>query len=172
MQLRIFATAFYADAIIPSHEGCFNPRHAMTCHDHAIDQLRDAGIRLTPQRALVLDVVYHSAGHLTADQVYEQVRAQSPYVDLSTVYRNLVFLRHQGLIGELRLEGQPARFEAVRSGHEHHHAVCTRCGCMVEVDAADLAGLEATLLAKYGFRLEVVHLALMGLCQQCAAQEG
>ncbi len=89
----------------------------MTCHEHAIDQLREAGIRLTPQRALVLDVVYHSDGHLTADQVYEQVRAQSPYVDLSTVYRNLVFLRQQGLIGELRLEGQPARFEAVRSGH-------------------------------------------------------
>jgi Fe2+ or Zn2+ uptake regulation protein len=141
----------------------------MTCHEHAIDQLRDAGIRLTPQRALVLDVVYHNDGHLTADQVYEQVRAQSPYVDLSTVYRNLVFLRQQGLIGELRLEGQPARFEAVRSGQEHHHAVCTRCGRMVEVDPADLAALDATLLAKHGFRLELVHLTLSGLCQQCAS---
>lgn len=141
----------------------------MTCHEHAIGQLRDAGIRLTPQRAMVLDVVYHSEGHLTADEVYEQVRAQSPYVDLSTVYRNLMFLRQQGLIGELRLEGQPARFEAVRSGHEHHHALCTRCACMVEVEAADLAGLEATLLDKYGFHLEPVHLTLPGLCQACAS---
>ncbi len=141
----------------------------MSCHEHVIDQLRDAGVRLTPQRALVLDVVYHSEGHLTADEVYEQVRVQSPYVDLSTVYRNLVFLRQQGLIGELRLEGQPARFEAVRSGMEHHHAVCTACGCMVEVGHCDLAGLEATLLSKYGFRLEPIHLTLSGLCQQCAA---
>ncbi len=142
----------------------------MTCHEHAIDQLRGAGVRLTPQRALVLDVVYHSDGHLTADEVYEQVRAQSPYVDLSTVYRNLVFLRQQGLLGELRLEGQPARFEAVRSGEEHHHAVCTTCGSMVEVDQADLAGLEATLLDRYGFRLEPVHLTLAGLCQVCASE--
>lgn len=141
----------------------------MTCHEHAIDQLREAGVRLTPQRALVLDVVYHSDGHLTADEVYEQVRAQSPYVDLSTVYRNLVFLRQQGLIGELRLEGQPARFEAVRAGEEHHHAVCTHCGVMIEVDQADLTSLEATLLAKYGFRLEPVHLTLPGLCQACAS---
>jgi Fe2+ or Zn2+ uptake regulation protein len=141
----------------------------LTCQQHAIDQLREAGVRLTPQRALVLDVVYHSDGHLTADEVYEQVRAQSPYVDLSTVYRNLVFLRQQGLIGELRLEGQPARFEAVRSGQEHHHAVCTNCGAMLEVEHADLASLEAILLDRYGFRLEPVHLTLPGLCQACAS---
>lgn len=141
----------------------------MTCQQHAIDQLRDAGIRLTPQRALVLDVVYHSDGHLTADEVYAQVRAQSPYVDLSTVYRNLVFLRQQGLIGELRLEGQPVRFEAVRSGQEHHHAVCTSCGAMFEVEHADLASLAAILLDKYGFHLEMVHLTLSGLCQACAS---
>lgn len=141
----------------------------MSCQEHAIDQLREAGVRLTPQRALVLDVVYHSDGHLTADEVYALVRAQSPYVDLSTVYRNLVFLRQQRLIGELRLEGQPARFEAVRAGQEHHHAVCTSCGRMVEVDHADLAELEASLLAKYGFRLEPVHLTLSGLCPECAS---
>lgn len=141
----------------------------MTCHEHAIDQLRDAGIRLTPQRALVLDVVYHSDGHLTADEVFAQVHAQSPYVDLSTVYRNLVFLRQQGLIGELRLEGQPARFEAVRSGEEHHHAVCTHCGAMLEVEHVDLASLEAALRDKYGFQLEPVHLTLPGLCRACAS---
>lgn len=141
----------------------------LTCQQHAIDQLRAAGVRLTPQRALVLDVVYHSDGHLTADEVHEQVRAQSPYVDLSTVYRNLVFLRQQGLVGELRLEGQPVRFEAMRSGQEHHHAVCTHCGAMLEVDQADFASLEAILLDKYGFRLEPVHLTLPGLCQACAS---
>lgn len=141
----------------------------MSCHQHIIDQLRAAGVRLTPQRALVLDVVYHADGHLTADQVYEGVRAQSPYVDLSTVYRNLVFLRQQGLIGELRLEGQPARFEAVRSGQEHHHALCTRCGALLEIEQADLAGLEALLLDRYGFHLDPVHLTLPGLCQVCTA---
>lgn len=141
----------------------------MSCQQHAIDQLRAAGIRLTPQRALVLDVVYHSEGHLTADEVYEQVRARSPYVDLSTVYRTLVFLRQQGLIGGLRLEGQPARFEAVRSGQEHHHAVCTSCGAMLEVAPVDLGDLAATLRTNYGFLLVPVHLMLPGLCQACAA---
>lgn len=139
----------------------------MSCHEYAIDQLRMAGVRLTPQRAMVLDAVYHSDGHLTAEEVYDKVHAHSPQVDLSTVYRNLGFLRQRGLIGELRLEGQPVRFEAVRDEHRHHHAVCTACGRMLEIDHNDLAGLEATLLSKYGFRLESMHLTLSGLCEQC-----
>lgn len=143
----------------------------MTCHEHAIDQLRSAGIRLTPQRALVLDVVYHSDGHLTADEVYEQVRGQSPQVDLSTVYRNLVFLRQQGLIGELRLEGQAARFEAVRSGHEHHHAVCSRCGAMIDIAPNDLNQLSDDLVRKYGFAVNLVHLTLNGHCSACRSAE-
>ncbi|HNU03940.1 MAG TPA: Fur family transcriptional regulator [Anaerolineae bacterium] len=139
----------------------------MSCHQHVIDQLRGAGVRLTPQRALVLDVVYHSHGHLTADQVYERVRTQSPQVDLSTVYRNLVFLRQQGLIGELRLEGEPTRFEAVRSGAEHHHAVCSACGAMIEIAPADLAPLSEALVRNYGFAVSLVHLTLNGHCAAC-----
>jgi Fur family ferric uptake transcriptional regulator len=141
----------------------------MSCHNDALDQLREAGFRLTPQRAMVLDVVYHNSGHLTADEVFERVRLLSPYVDLSTIYRTLVFLKQNGLIGELRLEGGPARFEAVRLGHEHHHAVCSDCGRMLEIDPADLSVLDSTLRQKYGFEVHLVHLTLSGLCAACAA---
>lgn len=141
----------------------------MSCHNDALDQLREAGFRLTPQRAMVLDVVYHNNGHLTADEVFERVRSLSPYVDLSTIYRTLVFLKQNGLIGELRLEGGPARFEAVRLGHEHHHAVCSGCGRMLEIDPADLNVLDSTLRRKYGFEVNLVHLTLSGLCAECVA---
>ena len=140
----------------------------MSCHNDALDQLREAGFRLTPQRAMVLDVVYHNNGHLTADEVFERVRLLSPYVDLSTIYRTLVFLKQNGLIGELRLEGGPARFEAVRLGQEHHHAVCSGCGRMLEIDPADLNVLESTMRQKYGFEVNLVHLTLSGLCAECA----
>ncbi len=142
----------------------------MSCHTDALGQLREAGFRLTPQRAMVLDAVYHASGHLTADEVLERVRLQSPFVDLSTVYRTLVFLKQHGLIGELRLEGGPARFEAIRLGHEHHHAVCGGCGRMIEIDPADLEAIPAILRQKYGFEVNLVHLTLTGLCAACVAQ--
>lgn len=140
----------------------------MSCHEEAIDQLREAGLRLTPQRAMVLDAIYHASGHLTADEVYERVRSSSPYVDLSTIYRTLQFLKQQGLIGELRLDGEPARYEAMRTGEEHHHALCTRCGCMLHIDPADLEALEQLLLEKYGFHTSLVHVLVPGLCAACA----
>jgi Fur family ferric uptake transcriptional regulator len=142
----------------------------MPCHESAIDQLRQAGFRLTPQRALILDVVYHAEGHLTVEEVHERVRASLPFVDLSTVYRNLQFLRQEGLIGELRLEGQPVCYEAVRAGQEHHHAVCTTCGRMLSLETDDLAEMAHLLLIKYGFRAHLVHMLIPGTCASCAEQ--
>lgn len=143
----------------------------MPCHEEAIDQLRDAGHRLTPQRAMVLDAVYHQQGHMTAEEIYAAVHRKSPYVDLSTVYRTLLFLRQNRLIAELRLEGEPVRYEAVRSGREHHHAVCQGCGAMQEIDACDLGMLDDLLVRKYGFRVDLVHLTLTGLCADCAGKQ-
>jgi Fe2+ or Zn2+ uptake regulation protein len=134
-----------------------------------LEALRASGVRMTPQRAMVLEAIYHGDGHLTADELHERVQMQSPYVDLSTIYRTLLFLKQQGVIGELRLDGQPARYEAIRSGHEHHHAVCTACGAMIEVDSADLEQLRAMLATKYEFELNVVHLTLSGRCPACQA---
>lgn len=139
----------------------------MSCHTNALGQLRDSGFRLTPQRAMVLDAVYHADGHLTADEVLERVREQSSFVDLSTVYRTLLFLKQNGLIGELRLDSGPARYEAIRLGHEHHHAVCNGCGGMLEIEPADLGAISAVLRQKYGFEVNLVHLTLTGLCAAC-----
>lgn len=141
----------------------------MTCESGAIGQLREAGVRLTPQRAMVLEAIYHSDGHLSVDEVHERVQRQSPYVDLSTVYRSVMFLKQQGVIGELRLDGQPVRYEAIHSGHEHHHAVCSGCGAMIEIHSEDLESLSAILDAKYGFTISLVHLTLTGLCPDCRA---
>lgn len=141
----------------------------MSCETRAIDQLRESGVRLTPQRAMVLEAIYHSDGHLSVDEVHERVRLLSPYVDLSTVYRTVMFLKQQGVIGELRLDGQPVRYEAVRFGQEHHHAVCSTCGAMINVDSDDLEDLGAILDRKYGFAVNFVHLTLTGQCPDCRA---
>jgi Fur family ferric uptake transcriptional regulator len=94
-----------------------------------------------------------------------------PCVDLSTIYRTLQFLKQRGFIGELRLEGQAARYEAVRSGQEHHHALCTVCGAMIEIAPEDLEAVSRTLLQKYGFQVNPVHMTIHGQCARCAAAD-
>ncbi|MCS6844298.1 MAG: transcriptional repressor [Caldilineales bacterium] len=141
----------------------------MTCHARVIAQLREAGVRLTPQRAMVLEALFHHPGHATVEEVHRRVQAQSPYVDLSTVYRTLALLKRQGVVGELHVEGQPARYEAVRAEMDHHHAVCSRCGRILEVAPTALDALREELLTAHGFHAHLVHCCIPGLCAECAA---
>ena len=56
--------------------------------------LLERGVRLTPQRLMVLEVLAeHAGGHITADRVLAAVTQRYPYVDKATIYRTLDLLR-------------------------------------------------------------------------------
>lgn len=142
----------------------------MSCYQRDAEALRASGHRLTPQRLMVLEALYHHPGHATADEIWARVRKQHPYVDLSTVYRALQFLKEQGLVGELRPAGEPAQYEAVQR-RPHAHAVCHGCGDVIEIPIAWLAGLVSELARGCGFQADVEHLDIPGLCARCANKE-
>ncbi len=138
----------------------------MSCYQRDADALRASGHRLTPQRLMVLEALYHHPGHATADEIWARVRAQHPYVDLSTVYRALQFLKEQGLVGKLQPAGEPAQYEAIQQ-RPHAHAVCRACGNVIEVPVDWLAGLVGELATEHGFQADVEHLDIPGLCARC-----
>ena len=74
--------------------------------------LAAAGRRTTAQRALILEVLRNSSGHLDADQVYRLARERDPHVSLSTVYRTLSLLRELGQVEELHLAEEHHHYEA------------------------------------------------------------
>ena len=138
----------------------------MSCYQDLTEQLRRAGLRMTPQRLMVMDAIFHHEGHITAEDIYTKVQALYPYVDLSTVYRTLQVLKEQGLIAELRIPNGPTQYETLL-GHAHHHAICRHCGNMLEVPATTLDPVQQQLLAEHGFKAELTHMAIFGLCQDC-----
>ncbi len=82
--------------------------------------------RNTRQRTLILEILRTGNAHLTAEEVLHKARRRLPTVSLGTVYRNLGYLRQQGLAREVRNgDGGCARFEA--SGDVHAHFHCRRC---------------------------------------------
>jgi Fur family ferric uptake transcriptional regulator len=142
----------------------------MACYSDLTQELRRAGLRLTPQRLMVMDVVFHHEGHITAEEIHAKVQAQYPYVDLSTVYRTLQVLKEMGLVAELQASGGPTQYEALREG-SHHHAICCACGTMLELAPEILEPIREQLLAQYGFHAEFTHMAISGLCRTCAEQK-
>jgi len=141
----------------------------MPGHDTAAESLRDEGYRLTPQRMMILDIIFNSQGHITAEDVHQRVRQQYPFVDISTVYRTLNLLKKLRLITETDLGGGSVRYERLERGR-HHHLVCRQCAASFPLEHSLLAPLEERLLGEYGFAADLDHFAIFGLCRRCQEQ--
>jgi Fe2+ or Zn2+ uptake regulation protein len=98
----------------------------MSCESETIDALRESGHKMTPQRMMILTSLRHAPGHLSAAEIFEEVKAAYPYVDISTVYRTLSVLKDMRLISETHMGGGDATFEWVAT-ERHHHLICRKC---------------------------------------------
>lgn len=128
--------------------------------------LRDAGQRVTPQRLLVLGALDQQGTHLNAEDVFLAVEAQSPAVNRSTVYRTLERLRDVGVLSETDLGNGVRQFELIEEDR-HHHLICRKCGGMADLEDAAVAPLREIVRERYGFHVEIDHLALFGRCSRC-----
>jgi len=126
--------------------------------------LHQRGLRLTPQRQMVLDAV-RALGHATPETICARVQRQAPAVNISTVYRTLDLLEGIGVLRHTHLGHGAATYSA--RAHEHVHLVCHRCGEITETDPMLLAPLAAALHTQHGFALDAAHLALSGVCAPC-----
>ena len=133
------------------------------------ERLRERGQRLTPQRMLILELIYARGDHVTADELLGEAQQRYPYLNVSTVYRTLELLRDTGIVAETDL-GDGVRQFALLSDDRHHHLVCLSCGHVLDIADKPFDALRAQLLAEHGFEARIDHLALFGLCSYCAAQ--
>lgn len=130
--------------------------------------LRTAGIRATPQRLMVLEVLHEAhGGHLTADDVCRAVQERYPSFNRSTTYRVLELLSALGLVQQTRLGDAVAHFEAVDQPDRHHHLVCVRCGAVQNVPADVLGEIGVRLAERHGFHIGTVDLMIQGECVRC-----
>ncbi len=141
----------------------------MSCEDHSIQTLRESGHRLTPQRVLILSVLRRAEGHMTASEVRDHVKESYPYVDASTVYRTLGVLKNLRLISENNITGGESEYEWLHQ-NRHHHLICRECGELTRLDHRYLASLGTEILEDYGFKADIDHFAIFGLCTGCVSE--
>ena len=137
----------------------------MSHHTGLVENVRKRGYRMTPQREMILDAI-HDEGHITADDIFRRVRAKSPAVNLATVYRTLELLRELDIVTAIDTGEGYVHYE-LAGEQPHHHLVCEECGYTLELDCDALQPLEQELLRRYGFVMNLNHLALFGKCPDC-----
>lgn len=134
------------------------------------DRLRARGLRWTPQRRVLVDVLSRTNGHVTGAELVERCRALDPGTIPSTVYRTLDVLEELGVLRHSH--GVDGREEFhVLPGIEHGHLYCRDCGGEWELDNADpdVAAALAAFEAGRGFAIDISHLTLSGRCAGCRA---
>jgi len=131
-----------------------------------IHKLSELGYRVTPQRMMILSAIENSDSHISAEEIYAQVVAKYPRVNISTVYRTLELLKRLDLVTETDLGEGRVRYHPADRGH-HHHLVCQECGAIIDLDESTLFTLRDTLLREYKFIADLRHLAIFGRCINC-----
>lgn len=130
--------------------------------------LHQRGMRMTPQRQLVLDAL-ERLEHGTPEQVCKQVQQTTPSVNITTIYRTLELLEDLGLVRHTHL-GHGAPTYSLHD-HEHVHLVCHSCGRVDESPREVMDQLCGTLREAHGFVLDAAHLALSGTCRDCTREK-
>lgn len=133
--------------------------------DSVREQLHDRGLRWTPQRRAVVDVLARTKGHITGSELIERCRARETKVVPSTVYRTLDLLEQLGLVRHGH--GADGREEFhVGAAAEHGHLHCDRCGRHWEIDEPR-ASAVAEVFGGIGFAVDPSHVTIVGVCAEC-----
>jgi Fur family transcriptional regulator, ferric uptake regulator len=131
-------------------------------------ELHARGMRWTPQRRTLVEVLVGSDGHVTGVELVDRCRAMDPGTTASTIYRTLDVLEEIGLVRHSH--GQDGREEFhVLPLTEHGHLRCEVCGSTWEIDADEAGRLTTSLAQDRQFRVNLSHLTIVGRCAECAS---
>ncbi len=132
------------------------------------DALRALGRRVTRQRLAALSAI-EASPHATADDVVQALRAELSGITVQSVYVILADLTDAGLLRRIETPHSPARYET-RINDNHHHAVCTSCGRIEDVDCA--VGHAPCLTPHWSsgaqpMTIQVAEVLYQGICEAC-----
>ncbi len=164
-QIAIVRAGAYACWVSPGSQ----PRQIEHGDHDAIEDVlsivRQHGGRATPARRLLLQALFGSREHRSAEELTAEVRAHAPDVHLSTVYRNLEELERLGVVDSTRLRDGPATYHLASTAHGH--LVCEKCGSMTEVPDDMFRDLVRSARTRYGFIINPHRFAVTGRCASC-----
>jgi Fur family transcriptional regulator, ferric uptake regulator len=147
--------------------------HQVSRPSEAIGELlRAHGLRRTAPRIAVLATLQPVHGHLSVGEIHQRLIDSDigdPPPDMATVYRTVTTLVEAGVLHALTVEGGVTTYGVAED--PHHHAVCTRCGTIIEVPAQRLSSALEHAIEGSSFTLsDRAGLTLHGLCPKCQAQ--
>jgi Fur family peroxide stress response transcriptional regulator len=128
-------------------------------------RLQEKGMKLTPQRFAIYQILAGTETHPTADEIYQTIKPTFPMLSLNTVYYTLSSLKEAGLAWEVPVEHGPARYDA--NMDHHHHLVCITCGRIDDYYDEALDSLAPSGTNVHGYEIHSHRVEFHGYCASC-----
>ncbi|WP_158738400.1 peroxide-responsive transcriptional repressor PerR [Alteribacillus sp. YIM 98480] len=131
----------------------------------AVDALKKTKVRMTPQRHAILEFLFDSMSHPTADEIYKALEGKFPNMSVATVYNNLRVFKEVGIVKELTYGDSSSRFDCVTT--DHYHVICSDCGKIVDFHYPGLDEVETLAEHVTGFQVNNHRMEVYGRCPEC-----
>src|SRR5438132_14072228 len=129
--------------------------------------LDQKNLRLTSQRQAIIDTVFSTEEHFTAEQLLEWSRRRDRSVSRATVYRTLPLLTESGLIREMDFGKDYKFYDPNYAEHPHHnHIICQDCEKIVEFESEKIEKLENEISHRLGFSVKAHRLQITASCEE------
>ena len=136
--------------------------------DHTIMELREKGLRVTPQREAILRLLEGNHAHPSAESIYQEILKKYPRISFATVYNNLSKLARAEKIQELDIDPNKKRYDPCMASHPHFY--CEVCGKVFHIADDIYVSSNNGLLNIHnvdGHKVESIQIDLKGVCKDC-----
>lgn len=127
--------------------------------------LREKGLKVTPQRLAIYNMLMHTKEHPSAETIYKELVIDNPSMSLATVYKTLDSFKSSGLVRELSVGENCARYDAVTETHSH--IVCTCCGRVDDILTNAFHNLSEQISNDTDYTILSEQLIFYGICPEC-----
>ena len=124
-------------------------------------------LRLTAPRRAIIEAVFSTENHFTAEQLLAWAQRRDRTVSRATVYRTLPLLTESGLVREMDFGGDHKFYDPNYADRPHHnHIICQDCGKIVEFESAQIEELEKEISRRLGFAVKAHRLQITAACEE------
>ena len=125
------------------------------------------GLNLTRQREEILRCFMGASRHMTAEEIYDQMKKKDPSLGRATVFRTVKLLTECGLAAEVASANGPAKFEIKADRPHHDHMICVECGRILEFQSPMMERFQDEAVRRHRFTALWHRHEIFGRCRAC-----
>ena len=142
-------------------------RTKQAAKDRFVAFLEKKNLRMTAQRHAIIEAVFSTDEHFTAEQLLDWSRARDKSVSRATVYRTLPLLTESGLVREMDFGKDYKFYDPNYAEHpNHNHIICADCEKIVEFESDQISRIEDEISTKLGFAVKSQRLQITASCEE------